>query len=148
MSVTSDRTVSLQIIIKKPKAGICYGLQKGSGSTCVTEQAQMSGDSDLTFELVMPVKADRAGRFVFSGPFAQGSPEERFVYIGMGSYAGQKDSTINGRLKIPLPELSGNLLVYMERGSVLAACVPGTDPKTGQPKMATAEPEDGWIIAS
>ncbi len=148
MPVTSDRAISLQIVIEKPQVGILYGLQRGSGNHYETVQAQLSGDSDLVFELVMPVKADKAGRFVFSSPFAQGAPKDRFVYICMGSYAGQKDGAFNGRLKIPLPELIQNLLVHLESGSILTARVSGTDMKTGRPKMATVKPEDGWIIAS
>lgn len=147
MSDRSNQIISLKIIIEKPLPGILYGLQKGSGSSYVTEQAQLSGDQNLVFELALPVPVNKGGRLVFSGPFAQGSPKDRFLYIGLGSYAGQKDGVHHGRLKVPLPEVTEDLLADLERSKVLMVRFPGTDPKNDRPKMATVKPEEGWSIS-
>ena len=38
----------------------------------------------------------------FAGPFVQGPAGERFVYINIGTYAGQLNTPWSRRLKIPL----------------------------------------------
>jgi len=146
MPTSSDRAISLRIIIAEPPDGILYGIQMGSGNSYETLQKQMSGKGDIVFELTIPVKVNKEGSPVLAGPFVQGAAKDRFLYVDIGSYAGQTGTAHNGRLKIPLPELTEAILKQVEKGGQLMAHVPGTNPKNGQPSMATVRPIGEWMV--
>src|SRR4051812_30733177 len=97
-----DQAIELRIILESPTTGVDFGLQKGKGSDYQTVQIQRSAGSNLLFEFPVTAKLDEGSGPVFTGPFAQGSPQDRFVYLDIGTYAGQKDSAFGRRLKIPL----------------------------------------------
>ena len=127
-----------RIILRQPTAGVDFALQKGSGSTYELVETQRSTGADLRFEFSATVKPGAtAGAFTFTGPFAQGPPSKRFVYINIGVYAGQVDSPWGRRLKVPLTGITLN-----PRG-VLEASVPGVG-KDGGPNCATVNPFAGW----
>ena len=97
-----ERELVLRIVLEKPPAGVDFGLQKGQGRDYETVQKQRSTAKDLAFDFTVGVKAGRKGAApTFVGPFAQGPPAERFVYIDIGSCAGQTDTPWSRRLKIP-----------------------------------------------
>jgi hypothetical protein len=146
MPSISVQPVSFMIVIEKPPAGIMYGIQKGSGNNFETFQKQISAGGDIGFEVEALVKTGKEGHPDFSGPFIQGPPGGRFIYLGIGSYAGQTDGAFNGRLKVPLPKLSSVILSQLEGPGQLRARIPGTNPKNGRPSMATVQPTDGWVV--
>lgn len=65
-------------------------------------QVQRSSGSNRLFYFSPGLKQDTAGRLVFTGAAAQGNTQGRFVYLDIGTYAGQKDSAYGRRLKVPL----------------------------------------------
>ena len=77
---------------------------------------------------------------VLPGPFVQGPPRQRFVYIDIGTCAGQADSCWSRRLKIPLVGIATIMIVA---GGVLEARVPGTG-RDGGPSCATVKDFEGW----
>ena len=77
-----------------------------------------------------------------SGPFVQGPPRQRFVYVDIGTYAGQHDSCWSRRLKIPLEGIPAKTI---RTGGVLEARVPGTG-RDGGPNCATVKDFDGWKL--
>jgi hypothetical protein len=79
-------------------------------------------------------------RAALGGPFVQGPPRQRFVYIDIGTCAGQADSCWSRRLKIPLAGIPAKAI---EAGGVLEARVPGTA-RDGGPSCATVKDFDGW----
>jgi hypothetical protein len=86
-----DRELMLRIIVEKPPAGVDFGLQKGRGSDYETSQKQRSGTTDLCFEFSIRVRPGNKGTTpTLLGPFVQGPPSARFVYLDIGSYAGQR----------------------------------------------------------
>jgi hypothetical protein len=98
-----ERELTLRIVLETPPAGVDFGLQKGRGSGYEVMQKQRSGTNDLSFVFTAGLKGspkDPAPNF--TGSFTQGPPGERFVYIDIGSCAGQIDSPWSRRLKIPL----------------------------------------------
>ena len=121
--------VNLRIVLERPPAGVDFGLQKGRGSDYETVQKQRSPGADLTFEFSAPWKGGPRG------PFVQGKPSERFVYLDIGTAAGQVDSCWTRRLKIPL---SG-----IEHAGRYETRVPGTG-KDGGPSCGTVKPFAGW----
>jgi hypothetical protein len=135
------RGLTLRIVIEQPPAGVDYALQKGSGSMYDLEQRQMSKGKDLSFEFQPSIKDGVSDSMAaLGGPFVQGPPRKRFVYLGIGTYAGQADSCWSRRLKVPLEGIPAQML---RTGGVLEARVPGTDRKGG-PTCATVQDFEGW----
>jgi hypothetical protein len=138
-----DRELSLRIVLERPPKGVDFGLQKGRGSAYETVQKKRSEGLDLAFEFTVGVKAGGAGATpVFTGPLVQGPPGQRFVYVDIGTYAGQADSCWSRRLKVPL---SGISAATIDAPGVLEARIPGTA-RDGGPSCATVQPLDGWKL--
>ena len=135
----------VRIILQAPPAGVDYGIQKGNGNKYETVEKQRSDGGDLHFNFSIIIKNADPVSPDFSGPFVQGSPGERFIYIDIGKAAGQFDTQWSRRLKIPLKNilmenpgiLSGNEV------TVMVTSVPGTA-KDGGPNCATVKPFAGW----
>ena len=99
------RELTLRIIIEQPPPGVDFGLQKGSGSVYETVQKQRSQGKDLVFEFQPSIRDGVSDSMAaLGGPFVQGPPRKRFVYIDIGTYAGQTDSCWSRRLKVPSTE--------------------------------------------
>jgi Family of unknown function (DUF5990) len=142
-----ESEVTLRIVLEKPPAGVDYCLQKGRGVEYETIQKQRSKGTDLHFEF--SVRAKQAGKAElpnFLGPFVQGPPGERFVYIDIGTYAGQTGTGWSRRLKIPLRGITGKMVAAVAGGnSKLETHVAGTG-KDGGPSCATPKPFAGWKV--
>src|SRR4051794_9064173 len=106
-----DEQITLSIILQQPPAGVDFGLQKGSGSNYESVQRQRSTSGDLHFEFTVTVKRSKdLSAPDFRGPFVQGPANGRFVYLGIGTFAGQTDSVWSRRLKIPLQGITFDLI--------------------------------------
>jgi len=141
-----DQEVNFRVILESPPPGVDYGLQKGGGSNYEVTQKQRSETGDLRFEFDARVKEGKDGQPVFLGPFVQGPPHERFVYLDIGTYAGQSDTPWGRRLKIPLRGITWNEVKQASRGTnLLETRVPGTA-KDGSPTCATVKPFAGWKV--
>jgi hypothetical protein len=140
--------LTLHITLKTPPANITYALQKGSGSKFEVLQVQKSTGSDLYFELTADIKGDKETTELpdFKGPFVQGPAQGRFIYLGIGSYAGD-NSFGGGRIKIPLTGITWQTVVQANANPkpMLETTVPGTA-KNGGPTYATVKPFDGWKL--
>jgi hypothetical protein len=135
--------LSLRIVLEGPPKGVDFGLQCGRGKDYEIVQKQRSNGQDLAFTLSVGVKAgSTASAPTLVGPFAQGPPAERFVYVGIGTYAGQKDTPWSRRLKVPL---GGITMAMIKSQAVLEARIPGTA-KDGGPSCATVRPIGGWKL--
>jgi hypothetical protein len=95
------REVTLRIIIEQPPPGVDFALQKGSGKLYETVQKQRSDGKNIVFEFQPALRKDLSGIAELAGPFVQGPPRQRFVYVDIGTYAGQTDSRWSRRLKAP-----------------------------------------------
>ena len=135
-----EQEIKLRIVLESPPPGIDFGLQKGSGNNYETLQTQRSSTGDLSFEFLVRVGEGKQGQPNFLGPFVQGPPHERFVYIDIGSCAGQQNTHWSRRLKVPLRTISWELI---NKGMPLEARIAGTG-KDGGPTCATPKPFTGW----
>ena len=124
--------VRLRIVLEKPPAGVDYGLQKGSGSKYETVQLQRGDGGDLRFDFTL---SD-----TLRGPYVQGPKDGRFVYIDIGTAAGQLGTCWSRRLKIPLGGITPEMIAT---GAILEARVHGTA-RDGGPACATPKPFGGW----
>ncbi|HSC54058.1 MAG TPA: DUF5990 family protein [Phnomibacter sp.] len=142
-----ESEITLQIILIKPTAEVVFGLQEGSGSNYKTVQKQIATSNDLSFKFTIKVKGDRSEEEVpkFSGSVVQGPAGNKFVYIDIGTYAGQSDSIWSRRLKIPLTGITWKDIDSLSGNSILQTCVPGTG-RDGGPNCATVKPFGGWHL--
>ncbi|MGH9874029.1 MAG: DUF5990 family protein [Pyrinomonadaceae bacterium] len=145
-----ERELTLRIVVEKPPAGVYLGLQKGRGSNYETVQAIESKTDDLQFEFSVRVQQGKDGNPSFLGPFVQGPPHERFVYLDIGTYAGQTNTPWSRRLKIPLTGITWKLVEQAVKApaalKALETRVPGTG-KDGGPNCATVKPFAGWKVS-
>ena len=126
--------LTLRVVLASPPAGVDFGLQKGKGIPYETIQKQRSTGKDLSFEFTVGLKVGPD----FTGPLVHGPRDERFIYIDIGTAAGQHGSCWSRRLKIPLRGITTDMT-----NRLLEARVPGTA-KDGGPNCATVKPFDGW----
>jgi len=139
-----ERELSLRIVLEQPPAGVDFGLQKGHGNNYETVQTVRSKTADLNFEFTVRVAQGKDRLPNFLGPFVQGPPRERFVYLDIGTYAGQTGSLWSRRLKVPLRNITWDMIKQAsDSAKVLEARVPGTG-KDGGPSCATVKPFAGW----
>jgi hypothetical protein len=142
-----ESEITLQITLIKPTPAVVFGLQKGSGNNYETVQKQMATSNDLSFTFTINVKGDSTKDNLpkFSGHFVQGPADNKFVYIDIGTYAGQSGSIWARRLKIPLTGITWKDIDSLATNSLLQTSVPGTG-KDGGPNCATVKPFEGWHI--
>ena len=124
--------LTLRIVLRKPTAGVDFGLQKGRGGKYEVVQKQRSTGNDLKFEFTAGIKTDKNGAHDFSGPFVQGPRGDRYVYIDIGTHAGQSNTCWSRRLKVPLSCITRELI---NSQSTLVGEIPGTG-RDGGPSCA------------
>ena len=126
---------TLRIILQEVMPGVDFALQKGHGSKYEPVQRQRaSKKTDLSFEFPVTIKTDKRGEPDFAGEFVQGGRGDRYVYVDIGTYAGQSGTSWSRRLKVPLSRITWDLI---NSGSTLVGEIPGTG-KDGGPSCAYA----------
>ena len=142
-----NQELPIRIILERPPTGVDFGIQKGNGNEYETIQKQRSNNTDLSFEFKISVKEGQTSLPDFKGPYVQGPLNERFIYIDIGTCAGQIDSVWSRRLKIPLRDISSETVkrLLTDSSFILETKVPGTG-KDGGPNCATVKPFGGWHI--
>lgn len=141
-----DRDITLRIVLESPPAGVDFGIQKGRGSMYETIQTQRSTGGDLVFEFGVVLKMATAGGSPdFGGPIVQGPRGERFVYVDIGTLAGQRDTPWSRRLKVPLTDFPAAPMRQASAGAtvVFETRVPGTG-RDGGPSCASVKDFEGW----
>ena len=142
----SEPEITLRIVLEAPPPGVDFGIQKGRGSLFEVIQKQRSKGPDLSFEFSVGVRnADGSGTPDFSGPIVQGPRGGRFVYVDIGTLAGQLDTPWSRRLKVPLTGITADQIrrASSASGGVLETRVPGTG-KDGGPSCASVKDFAGW----
>lgn len=139
-------TLPLRITVVDPPLAIQWALQLGRDEI-VQPTAITKGR--ITFDFTIEVVAgDSPAKFRLRGPAVQGRPGERFVYLRMGSYAGQ-DGAPGWRAKISLEGITRKLVdaALAKRSRVLEARFAGTA-KNGGPACATVSLlAPGWSVS-
>ena len=130
-------TVTLRLTIDDPVPGVRYSLQKDD----LPFEPISAGDGPISFDVPITLHVD--GRM--SGPFVRREgPQRRFIYIRVGTSAGDHNSIWSRRAKIDIHDIPRALLTS---GAVLEVHLPGRG-KDGTPACATVRPLDAWTAAS
>ncbi len=137
--------INLRILLQNPVDDMVYGLQKVKGIRYEIVQAQTGNRQDLTFRFVVQRKQKNESAPSLTGPFVQGTSGNRFVYINIGSYAGQAGAPYSGRLKVPIPEADFQDMLRSGSEYCWSCTVPGRT-EDGKPVFATVKPFGGWTM--
>jgi hypothetical protein len=137
---------TLRIIVLNPPPGVVFRLQRGRSE--LVPPSQENGES-MSFDFELRV-ADRDGEAAprLLGPFAQGPPASRFVYVNSGKQAGQTASCWDRRAKVPLGGLTWALLeqAMATPGAVIETAIAGMA-GDGGPACATVPLARPWRMA-
>lgn len=134
----------LRIVVTDPVPGVALALQ--SGRTDIVPPTSVTATAvtfDFTVEASEPIAG---GPLVFHGAFTQGPPAGRFVYITVGTRAGQWDSPWERRAKIPLAGITPEMVASAttQPGGVVEVRF-GERGRDGTPVCASVKlPQDAW----
>ena len=143
-----ERQVTLRLILERPPGGVDIGVQEGSGNDYKTVQKQRYTKQDLRFEFPIRVKEGKNGQPNFLGSFAQGPASNRFIYLDIGTYAGQTNTPWSRRLKVPLAGITWQMIEQASDAClIIEVRVPGTG-KDGGPTCGTVKQFSGWVLSS
>jgi Family of unknown function (DUF5990) len=136
-----------RIILEKTPNNVGFGIQKGKGSQYEIEQFQLGNGQNLCFDCAAQVKKTNNGSIDFSGVSIQGTTQERFIYINIGTSAGQAGSIWTRRLKVPLRGITEEMVLKANENESLCleTIVPAIG-KDGKPNCATVKPFAGWSV--
>lgn len=136
----------LRVTLVRPPGGVQFCVQ---GKTAADlEQQVVSSGQDLSFDFALRVAPGESGPPRFLGPYTHGPPEKRFVYLCVGTLAGQTDSCWTRRVKVPLSGITHSLIDCVRRSANgrVEGRVWGTA-KDGGPVCASVPlMEDGWRL--
>ena len=137
----SRMELPFRITILDPPRGVLFRLQRGK-SDLVPPACESAGS--ISFDFTVRVKRDPLN---FLGPFTQGPPASRFVYVNSGKHAGQADSCWDRRAKITLMTITPSLIkqAIASPGSVIEAQIAGTG-RDGGPACASVPFVSGWRV--
>jgi hypothetical protein len=139
----NEPEIALRITLVDPPLDVAFAMQHGRDQL---HEVTRSSGAPLSFDFTVRVRA--ASPLVFLGPFTQGPPASRFVYVSSGTYAGDKVSCWGRRAKIPLAGITDALVRELEKtkGAVLEARIAGKS-RDGGPTCATVPLLDGgWRV--
>jgi hypothetical protein len=136
--------ILIRLIVNEPPDGVRLAVQRGKDR--LLEPVETSTEA-LVFAFSLTVADLERVPVRFTGEFAQGPADARFVYVRSGTLAGQVDSAWTRRAKIPLSGISPELVrAALESGKPLVASVAG-QARTGGPFFASVSLSRHWELA-
>lgn len=128
----------LRIRVLHPPSGVTFAVQRGRTELlepCIRTTVDQVFDFAVRVGVAAPGSCPR-----LLGPFTQGPPTARFVYVNSGMHAGQPGSRWDRRAKIPLSGITAALIEEVERtqGRRLETAFNGTG-ADGGPTCATVK---------
>lgn len=133
-----NKYVQLILVVVAPPSGVAFAVQRGRDQLL---QPYASTAELISFAITLnlgPALAD--GAFNFQGPYAQGTPADRFVYVNSGVRAGQADTRWERRAKIKMAGIPRELVdaAADDSNRAIEARFPGTA-RDGGPVCATVQ---------
>ena len=137
-AVPSDSQLAVRITVRRPPSGVTFAVQRGRAE--LLEPSSHTRDT-LVFDFSVGVGAIQSGTTPrLLGPFTQGPPAARFVYVNAGQRAGQRTSRWDRRAKVPLGGITASMIQSAVRtpGARIEAEFDGTG-TDGGPTCATVK---------
>ena len=123
-----EQSVRMRIAVVRPPAGVRFCLQRGKENL---EGTTATEGCDLHFDFEVRARPDAGGSVRLLGAFVQGPPTARFLYVCVGTCAGQPGSPWTRRVKVPLTGITWKQ-VEAANGGLLEAAYEGAA-KDGSP---------------
>jgi hypothetical protein len=140
--------VLLRITLEAPPEDVTFCLQRGRDELV---SPRRSRGAPLSFDFTVRVRpAAGSEPMSFLGPFTQGPPASRFVYVNSGTMAGETATPWTRRAKIPLAGITAPMVkkALADPRACIEARIHGTA-RDGGPACATCRPlGDGWVVVS
>jgi len=137
----------IRIMVERPVPGLAIVLQRGQATKAELVAPASRSTAAVAFDLEVTVDGRLSdGRPRLLGPYVQGPPAARFVYLAVGRYAGQADSEWGGRVKVPLGDFGWNEIEALAPGGRLIARIAGRSPKGGPALASLRLLPPGWVI--
>lgn len=140
-----DHEVPIRVTVLRAPPGVTFAMQRGKNE--LLSPSKVSADS-LVFDLSIRVSERKGdGAPTVLGSYAQGKPDDRFLYLNSGTMAGQEDSCWTRRAKIKTGGISWKLVekTLAKAGAVLEVQIEGRA-KDGGPCCATVPLINGWKV--
>jgi hypothetical protein len=131
--------IRMRIVIERPVPGVLHSLQEDDRPL---DPKRSKAGEPLSFDF--PIRVGPGPRF-FGKQVRPEGKERRFVYIRIGTSAGDCASPWTRRMKIDIHDIDRKLLDVAAKGGVLTGTIDGTA-KDGSPACATIMPVI-WRIA-
>jgi len=145
--MADERVLPLRIVVLHPPAGVALAMQRGRSDLLLPAKTSTEA---AVFELSVRVGAHGEGSAPnLLGPYAHGTPADRFLYVNWGTSAGQLGSRWSRRAKLKTAGIGWALIeeTLATPGAVLEARIAGTG-RDGGPCCATVPLLDGgWQVA-
>ena len=147
MQHSTAPVLQLLLTVLAPPRGVVFAVQRGRDELL---PAYMSDAESIAFAVAVhlgPALAD--GSFTFRGPYTQGPPADRFIYVNSGTLAGQLASCWERRAKVKLADIPRALVesAVGDPDCAIEARILGTA-RDGGPICASVQPHAiSWHLA-
>lgn len=140
----ADQTeIRARIVIERPVPGVLHSLQEDDAP--LDPKRSNTGEA-LAFDFPLRIERPRGAPAKFFGKqVRREGPLRRFVYIRIGTCAGDAASPWTRRMKIDIHDVDPALLDAAVAGGVLEGTITGTA-ADGSPSCATIRPVS-WRVA-
>lgn len=135
----------LRIVMLAPPQDVAIAMQRGASARADLVQAVARSTDALVFEFEVRADLSAPGKPPrLLGPFVQGSPNARFVYVNSGIYAGKQHSTWGRRAKVPLQGITREMIESLPPGHRLEAAFAGRARDGGPAAASIPVLPPGW----
>ena len=140
-----DTELPIRITVLQVPSGVAFAIQRGKQELLPPSRSK---DGSLIFDLSVRVSERNGGGSPnVLGPYAQGKPDDRFIYLNSGTMAGQADSCFTRRAKIKTGGITWKLVKQaLADGATLEAQIEGRA-GDGGPCCATVPLLGCWKIS-
>ena len=145
MGRADQREIRARLVIEQPVAGVLHSLQEGDDAPL---DPKRSGTGEaLAFDFALRLERSADGAKVFGPQVRREGKVRRFVYVRVGTCAGDPASPWTRRMKIDIHDIDPALLDAAIAGGVLEGTLNGTLPD-GSPACATIRPVRWRVVAT
>lgn len=141
MARAAQTEIKMRIVIETPVPGVLHSLQEDDAPL---DAKRSNAGEPLTFDF--PLRIAPGPKFYGKQVRPEG-PVRRFVYVRIGTSAGDRASPWTRRMKIDIHDIDQALLDRATAGGVLEGTINGTA-KDGSPACATIRPVTWCVVAS
>jgi hypothetical protein len=140
-----DTELVIRITVLRVPPGVTFAIQRGKHELLAPSRSK---DGSLIFDLSVRVSERKGGGSPnVSGPYAQGKPGDRFIYLNSGTMAGQSESCFTRRAKIKTGGITWKLVQRAcAEGAAVETQIDGTA-ADGGPCCATVPLLGGWKVS-